>query len=242
MDVMFLSSAIKTLAEKAGITSEPLCAVRLNQTFSGDPGEGSIVAFPGRVLFAERAFGDLDYHITLATPEEITILQNDRHGNRLQFSLDVKGKHCSGIATFSEADAAEQLFLRLTTKVREENHALLLFGAGLVWAASADQKIDEEELLVLNRLLSPNTIHAAEAYCRIHELPEFAAEVKKTFSREQLLSLLANQLDLMMSNGELRSVEMEFLKQEVELIGFPMDEYRKLRELMILKNQASNLF
>ena len=59
---------------------------------------------------------------------------------------------------------------------------------------------------------------------------------------EQLTSLIANQLELAMCDGDLTGREMDFIRAEVNAWGYPVEEYRALRNFLLLKNQSPILF
>ena len=116
------------------------------------------------------------------------------------------------------------------------------FAAGLLWAVRADGNLAPEQEEMLRKLCPPAALEAGVDYTQSNGFDAFLSAVKSTFSREQLTCLIANQLELAMCDGDLTGREMDFIRAEVNAWGYPVDEYRALRNFLLLKNQSPILF
>ena len=240
MDVKYLNTALLQQLE-----TPPDAAARCNQCFDGTAGEGYLLQYGDELVLAERKIGDPDCRITRFTPPEPNVLETKRDGGRFVFTLSGAGGTFRAVAMFAEADAAEKMLAGRTQtgdSAAPVPESAALFAAGMLFAAKADGDIPEEEREMLGRLLPAPVLAEGWRYLREHDAAFFAAEANEKCSAEQKFSLFANQLELMMCDGELRSSEMAFLKQEAAAFGIPLEEYRKLRDLLVLKNQFPVLF
>lgn len=263
MDIRFLNTALLQQLRENGFHAVPDAVVRVNQTFDGNSGEGYLMLFSGRLVTAERRIGEKEYQIhPVQEPPAETALTMRRNGSRLEVEFHSAGRSFQAEPCFGEADCAETMLrtwietVPVTTAASGDNAAAAtldpadaevtreatLFAAGLLFAAHADGEFPTEERNHLENHLPAAALGAGERYLAEKNFPEFIRDAKEFFSPEQLLSLLANQLEAMMSDGKLRSSEMEFLKNEAVELGIPLEEYRMMREYLLLKNQYPALF
>lgn len=263
MDIRFLNTALLQQLQKNGFYAAPDAVVRVNQTFDKSSGEGYLLLFSGKLVAAERRLGEKEYriHPIDESPAE-TALAMRRNGSRLEVEFHSAGRTFQAEPCFGEADSAETLLrtwletapvaaaapgdnaaaAALTPAAADVTREAMLFAAGLLFAVHADGEFPMEERNHLENHLPAAALGAGERYLEEKTFPEFVSDAKELFSPEQLLSLLANQLEVMMSDGKLRSTEMAFLKNEAVELGIPLEEYRMMREYLLLKNQYPALF
>lgn len=117
-----------------------------------------------------------------------------------------------------------------------------LFAAGLLYAAASDGAFSPEQERLINQLIPSDVLATALSYYNSTPKETFFREVRNTFSEKQQTSLIANQLEVMMCDGDLRRIEMDFIKVEAMYLNYSSAKMYQIRELIILKNQLSALF
>ena len=120
--------------------------------------------------------------------------------------------------------------------------SLQLFAAGLLYAAASDGAFSPEQERLINQLIPSDVLATALSYYNSTPKETFFREVRNTFSEKQQTSLIANQLEVMMCDGDLRRIEMDFIKVEAMYLNYSSSKMYQIRELIILKNQLSALF
>ncbi len=251
MEPKYINSTMTAAAAEKGLSGTPRAAVRFSQSFSGHSGEAILLLFPEDLLVLDREFGQSKYSCERLPLSAITVRRAAKEGNAFRLELEANGKCYPGKAYFGEALAAENLSDILSGRTgktpapappSEEVPVGVLFSAGLIYAAGCDGEIPEEQNRLVNRLAPGNSLSAAVQYTEQHTFQQFCDAIRKRFNRDQTTALLANQLEVMMCDGTFRRVEMALLKEEVKNIGFPEAEYRRIRDLILLKNQILVLF
>ena len=120
--------------------------------------------------------------------------------------------------------------------------SLQLFAAGLLYAAASDGAFSPEQERLINQLIPSDELATALSYYNSTPKETFFREIRNTFSEKQQTSLIANQLEVMMCDGDLRRIEMDFIKVEAMYLNYSSSKMYQIRELIILKNQLSALF
>ena len=120
--------------------------------------------------------------------------------------------------------------------------SLQLFAAGLLYAAASDGAFSPEQERLINQLIPSDVLATALSYYNSTPKETFFREIRNAFSEKQQTSLIANQLEVMMCDGDLRRIEMDFIKVEAMYLNYSSSKMYQIRELIILKNQLSDLF
>lgn len=120
--------------------------------------------------------------------------------------------------------------------------SLQLFAAGLLYAAASDGAFSPEQERLINQLIPSDVLATALSYYNSTPKEAFFREIRNAFSEKQQTSLIANQLEVMMCDGDLRRIEMDFIKVEAMYLNYSSSKMYQIRELIILKNQLSALF
>lgn len=120
--------------------------------------------------------------------------------------------------------------------------SLQLFAAGLLYAAASDGAFSPEQERLINQLIPSDVLATALSYYNSTPKETFFREIRNAFSEKQQTSLIANQLEVMMCDGDLRRIEMDFIKVEAMFLNYSSSKMYQIRELIILKNQLSALF
>lgn len=254
MDVNFIPGNLKETLTSGGITGPILHAVRFSRKFSGESGEGYFFRTDRDFAAFDRSFGSSEFRLMSCPVAEVSVRKYEVDGNNVSVEIALPdGTILTGCASFSEGDALEELLgsLEAGAGSAEESAAApaepvsenaKLFAAGLLWAVRSDGDLAPEQEAMMRKLCLPAALQAGVDYTQSNGFDVFLSAVKSTFSREQLTSLIANQLELAMCDGDLTGREMDFIRAEVNAWGYPVEEYRALRNFLLLKNQSPILF
>lgn len=247
MDVNFIPGNLKVALASGGIAGTVLHAVRFSRKFTGESGEGYFFLTDREFAALDRGFGSSEFRLMSCPVAEVSIRRRKVEGNNVSAEVALPdGTVLAGSASFSEGTALDELLDCLSGGVVPPpvpvSENAKLFAAGLLWAVRADGNLAPEQEEMLRKLCPPAALRAGVEYTQTNSFEVFLAAVKSTFSREQLTSLIANQLELAMCDGDLTGLEMDFIRTEVNAWGYPVDEYRALRNFLLLKNQSPMLF
>ena len=251
MDVNFIPGNLKAALASDGIAGTVLHAVRFSRKFTGESGEGYFFLTDREFAAIDRGFGRSEFRRMSCPVAGASIRKRQVDGNNVSVEIALPdGTILTGCASFSEGDALEKLLDSLnagTVSPVEQDAAPVsenakLFAAGLLWAVRSDGDLAPEQETMVRKLCPPAALQAGVDYTQSDGFEAFLSAVKSTFSREQLTSLIANQLELAMCDGDLTGREMDFIRAEVNAWGYPVEEYRALRNFLLLKNQSPILF
>lgn len=251
MDVNFIPGNLKVALASGGIAGTVLHAVRFSRKFTGESGEGYFFLTEREFAALDRGFGSSEFRRMSCPVAGVSIRKRQVDGNNVSVEIALPdGTVLAGCASFSEGDALEKLLDSLnagTVSPVEQDAAPVsenakLFAAGLLWAVRSDGELAPEQEVMMRKLCPPAALQAGVDYTQSNGFDVFLSAVKSTFSREQLTSLIANQLELAMCDGDLTGREMDFIRAEVNAWGYPVEEYRALRNFLLLKNQSPILF
>jgi len=114
--------------------------------------------------------------------------------------------------------------------------------AALMYLSNVDGAIaKEEDYYILSTCgYNQQVLQPALAYYKTHTFDELLVAIKN-INNEQKLCILANLIELGMSDGVLHSSEQKMIRQFVEKMGMNEDSYQTIRQVMLLKNQLSVL-
>ena len=255
MDVNFIPGNLREALTSGGVAGKILHAVRFSRRFSGESGEGYFFLTDREFAAIDRGFGSSEFRLVSCPAAEVSVRKRESEGNHVSVEIGLPdGTVLAGSASFSEGDALKELLDSLENEAAGSavesaaasaepvSENAKLFAAGLLWAVRSDGNLAPEQEVMLRELCPPAVLQAGVAYTQTNSFEAFLAAVKAAFSREQLTSLIANQLELAMCDGDLTGLEMDFIRTEVNAWGYPVDEYRALRGFLLLKNQSPILF
>lgn len=254
MDVNFIPGNLREALTSGGVAGKILHAVRFSRQFSGESGEGYFFRTDREFAAIDRGFGSSEFRLMSCSVAGASIRKRQVDGNNVSVEIALPdGTILTGCASFSEGDALEELLDSLeagagsavesaAVSAEPVSENAKLFVAGLLWAVRSDGDLAPEQETMVRKLCPPAALQAAVDYTQSNGFEAFLSAVKSTFSREQLTSLIANQLELAMCDGDLTGREMDFIRAEVNAWGYPVEEYRALRNFLLLKNQSPILF
>ncbi len=247
MDVNFIPGNLRDALTSGGVAGKILHAVRFSRRFSGESGEGYFFLTDREFAAIDRGFGSSEFRLVSCPVAEVSVRKRESEGNHVSVEIGLPdGTVLAGSASFSEGTALDELLDCLSGGVVPPpvpvSENAKLFAAGLLWAVRADGNLAPEQEEMLRKLCPPAALEAGVDYTQSNGFDAFLSAVKSTFSREQLTCLIANQLELAMCDGDLTGREMDFIRSEVNVWGYPVEEYRALRNFLLLKNQSPILF
>lgn len=254
MDGSFVVLSLLRDAAAAGAQGDVDEAVRLDRAFDGESGEGYLLRFDDRLCFAERRTGETDYTCFVLPLTEIALcaLSEDHFLTRARFRAGDRFFDCCW--SWAEREDAEKLLLQFRNETNlasdTENSGAetgtcspaVLFVAGLMFAAGADNNLPEEEEQKIRELAPEEALKPGVAFYQQSSLEDFAAAARHALSDKQLISLLSNQLEILMADGEFSSTERRMMSELVRLLQFPPEDYARIEKVILLKNQRNGLF
>lgn len=247
MDVNFIPGNLREALTSGGVAGKILHAVRFSRRFSGESGEGYFFLTDREFAAIDRGFGSSEFRRMSCPVAEVSTRKRQVDGNNVSVEIALPdGTVLAGSASFSEGTALNELLDCLSGGVVPPpvpvSENAKLFAAGLLWAVRADGNLAPEQEEMLRKLCPPAALRAGVEYTQTNSFEVFLAAVKAAFLREQLTSLIANQLEVEMCDGDLTGREMDFIRSEVNAWDYPVEEYRALRGFLLLKNQSPMLF
>ena len=113
----------------------------------------------------------------------------------------------------------------------------------MMHVAMADGKVAPEEDRYLRHVYQDDlaTLKAPLAYFKVHTYPELLKALQPMLNQEQKLCILANLMDIGMSDGTFRSSEQRLMREFATVMALTEDEIETIRQVLILKNRISVL-
>ncbi len=241
MDIRFISPGILRL-----VSGTPELAVRLDRTSRDESGDGMLLLCGQTLFVVERKLGAFEYQAQSVGLDRLRIVSSDRKAAVIE--------HDAGRWTWRwsllDDDGAAKLLAAVSAGTPSEAAAAAdgsvlwatLFVAGLMFAADAGGELPASQEQMVRQLAPPEALRSGVAFYTGHELGEFAALIREKCSAEQKLSLLANQLEVMMVDGLFRRKERTFGLEFANQIGIDSATFHALEQYLILKNQYNSLF
>jgi len=243
MNIKFLSPILAGELKQAGLAQNPKSGVRFAQTFAGHTGEGFLFLYDAEIVLADKEFGQSNFRISRAQLPQVngTVLRDE--AKTLEFKLATPDGEYLLAVSFVEYDDAKAILTELPTAAKDEaSPQAVLFTAGLIYAAKADDHDSPAKDQALQSMALPGTLAAARQYCAKHSLDEFAYAVNATFSPAQKNSFLANLLEFQMADLEFHSAEAKFFFHLGELLNQDQNKCRNIYQIILDKNNLGSLF
>lgn len=115
--------------------------------------------------------------------------------------------------------------------------------AAMMYIAGSDEKFaDEEEKCIRDSILNDeNVLEKAYEYYGAHTYENLMQDLAY-LEHQQALCILANMMEVGMSDGKLESVQQKMIWQFASAMRISEDEYRNFRDVLLVKNQTSILY
>ncbi len=258
MQVSFLPVKVKKKLEEIAGTAEPVSATRAGADVRGGPGESYVVAYNDRIVVLSRALGQNDYSVLsggLMDDVKRFSLERESHST-IVLSFEIGGE--SGLLKFSSVE--EDDLAAIAGKWREVSSLCAMEGeevgnpasslppmmamaAALMYVSAVDGEVAKEENRYIANLrgMGKEGLYEALEYFRAHSFDELLQSSLSNLSEEQNLCVLANMLEVGMSDGILHKSEIELAKKFAEHAGIGKEEYNAVKQVLLVKNKISVL-
>ena len=264
MRLSFLPIKVKEQLKSIAGAATPAAISRTNGSLEGGPGESYVVTYDDKIVILSRALGKSDYsviHGDLAGG--VGELNLSKEGpSALVLSYDIGGK--KGKLKFSAFDEKS-----LETAVEKWKSAgnggtpsgesaaevspeeppsealppMMAMAAALMYVAAVDGEVAKEENRYIANLrgIDKEGLDTALAYYRSHSFEELLQSSLSNLSEEQNLCVLANMLEVGMSDGVLHKSEIKLAKEFGRSVGIDSEKYSAVKQVLLVKNKISVL-
>ena len=269
MNFSFLPTKIKNTLESAMGKATPFSISRAGTALDGGSGEAYLVAYDEKIAIFSRSLGDNSYSVVMGDfPDDLKTLSLTKDGSHAKLAFDLAGR--SGELDFSSFEeknlkaivdkwanaiaegggavesAPSSSGADVSSAAAESGDALPLMeamAAALMYVAAVDGEVAKEENRYINSLrgIDKSGLKKAYKYYESHSFDELLASSLSGLSREQELCVLANMLDIGMSDGVLHRSEVELAKRFAEHAGIDTTEYDAVKQILVIKNKISVL-
>ena len=240
MDVKYILSSVAKEAEKIGASGKLLDGVRLSGAVNGERGEGYWLLYEDNLVLLYRRLGARDYEGCSGELSEWSFAdyREEKYALKLQCS-------CGGSDYFFEFTPAERSSAEIVLNAITQAHAApqavypekLLVMAGLLNILSAD---GHEEFAV--GLLGKPLWRAGRKYAADRTLPDLVKLANELFSLEQKESVLANLIELRMSDDVWSSEEASALRELGEVWNLAPEYIESSIQILLRRRSIGALF
>ncbi len=261
MEYKFLPEKVKSSLKAAEVTEQPKVILRSSGSLNGQPGESYLIAYPDMLYILSRQLGSSDYELLKGDyAEEIAdmAITNVANGDGLQFKLDTTNYQLK-FAEFDRPAANEIIKLwkakHLSSAAEEKGDPaaagetaaqhlspFAALAAGMMYIAGSDNKIVDCEEYYIRQVYSGRKADLREGveFYQQHDFTAFC-RVVKSFTPQQKLCILANMLDLAMSDGILHTCEQSIVQGFIDASGLDKEEAGRIIDALEIKNHTANL-
>ena len=268
MNVYCLPEKIRTHMEsqRPGVT--PLTVLRTSGSLGGRSGEAYIVAYDDGACAYSRETGQSEYQalpFSYAADLRNASVRREKYDSFLD--LDIRGTAYSVRFSQYEEEAIRPMLERWTVvraaapmqsapasvapderktpdagtaSVPEGLSPAAVFAAALMFVASVDAEINPEEKAYIERIW-PATGPVYEAAVIFHNAhnAEDLLPALPALSHQQKRCVLANAIDIAMSDGALRRAEQQVIRDLASAAGLDEQDIRTTYDVLLVKNQIS---
>ena len=267
MDLIFLPSKVKELIEKTASIKDAVTCIRSSGSLTGKSGEGYMVLLPGKIMLYSREFGMEGYDnavIDITKGISGISLRSEKYDSYIDFDMGSK-KYTLKFSSLDEkevkplTDLLEKQEPKVVSDagsvtppappqakaVMEERKISPAAGmaAAMMYIAGSDEKFaDEEEKCIRDSILNDEKVlEKAYEYYGSHVYENLIQDIAY-IDHQQALCILANLIEVGMSDGLLESVQQKMIWQFAAAMNISEAEYRTFRDVLLAKNQTSLLY
>jgi uncharacterized tellurite resistance protein B-like protein len=264
MNYTFLPDKVKASLKEALGGRIPGIIARMSGDLLGESGEGYVIAEGNDLVLYTRKLGEsafreiraaldrdvTDFRIEKVAGQSVLVLALDDTTYRIKGSTfeirelePVIRRWSGGGAAPTAAASAPAPTTARPPGPPPALTPMMGLAAALMHVAMADGKVapEEDRYIVAACQGDQAILQAALAYFKNHSYAKLLADLKGTLGHEQQLCILANLMELGMSDGTLRSGEQQLMRDFVEAMGLSEDELETIRQVLIIKNRTSIL-
>ena len=263
MDLIFLPSKVKELIEKTAAVKDAVACVRSSGSLTGKSGEGYMVQLADRILLFSREFGMDGYEnaaIDIAKGISGISVRHEKYNSFIDFDIGTK-KYTLKFSSLDEKEVKPLLDLiekKITpdvpvpasappqaAAVQQERKISPAAGmaSAMMYIAGSDQKFaTEEEKCIRESILNDESVlEKAYEYYGSHAYEDLIKDLA-FLDHQQALCILANLIEVGMSDGLLESVQQKMIWQFASAMKISEAEYRSFRDVLLAKNQTTILY
>ena len=240
MDVRYILSSVAKEADNIGASGKLRAGVRLSGAVNNERGEGYWLLYEDNLVLIYRRLGERDYEGCCGELHEWSFSDYREEKYALKLQCSCNGNTYTFEFTPAEREAAE-VILNAITQAHAAPQAVypeaLLVMAGLLNLLSGD---GHEEFAV--ELLGKTLWRAGKRYAADRTLPELVNTGNSLFSIEQKESVLANLIELRMSDNVWSSEEAGALKELNDVWGLPPEYFENCTGVLLRRRSIGELF
>lgn len=240
MDVKYILSSVANEAVKLGASGKLLAGVRLSGAVNGERGEGYWLLYEDNLVLLCRRLGERDYEGCCGELSEWNFsgYREEKYALMLQTSFN----STEYLFEFTPAErSSAEVILNAITQAHADPRTVypekLLVMAGLFTALSSGG----HEEFVLN-LLGKELCRAGRMYAAKNTLPDLVELANDQFTLDQKKSVLANLIELRMSDGVWTSEEISALRELAGVWELPEEFFDNCAGVLLLRRSIGDLF
>jgi hypothetical protein len=269
MDMIFLPSRIKKILDTVIPNVSPSALMRSSGNLEGGSGEGYVIALKDKILLFSRKLGDDDFTLTELPFSDTVNMEIKKEGFASILKIDARNKSFSvKFSSFEEKDAApiieafnaasknnrdSQLpALEDTTEQPREDEIvnkstapslkpITGMVAAMIYVAGSDNNLaPEEDEYIRKASLNDNSIlEEAYDFYQTHSFEDLLSRV--VLDKRQTLCVIANLMEVGMSDGILHKVQQEMIWRFAERFEISSEEFKNITDILLIKNQLTAL-
>ena len=268
MNFSFLPTKIKEVLGRGAGKALPFSVSRSGTGMDGKPGETYVVVYEDKISIFSRSLGQNDYAVVTGIfPDDLHSISVSKEGAHARLEFDLAGRKggldfspfeeknlgvivekwksaATGSAASSSSasggDSSGESVPSVSGGVLPPIQAL---AAALMYVAAVDGVVAKEENKYINSLrgIDKNGLKSAYEYYKAHSFDELLETSLSGLEREQELCVLANMLEIGMSDGVLHRSEIVLAKDFARGVGIDDSEYNAVKQVLVIKNKISAL-
>ena len=239
MKFSFLPEEIKSEIDANLIDNEPLALARSNMAADGHMGESFIVAYEERFYFFSKAMGSPAYTKIEGAYSDISEMNVHKDTKNSIIEIQIGKRHTTFKFSPFEERSLQNVYAKWLNLSISPFIALL---AALMYLASEDDDVSVEENDYILKLANNDEDLLNTAHNFYQEQPiETLFTVLKVCDKDQQYCIMANLLELAMCDGVLHSKELKLIRRFGRSMGMRDEEYRTIKQVMVMKNQLGIL-
>lgn len=268
MDLIFLPSKVKEFVEKTAAVKDMITCVRSNGSLTGKSGEGYMLLLPDKIILFTRDFGMDGYEnavIDIAKGLSGISLKHEKYHSYIDFDAggkkytlkysgldekeikpltDLLEQKAAPVAETAQPVAAKEETTSPAPQAQERKISPAAgMAAAMMYIAGSDEKFaNEEEKCIRDSILNDEKVlEAGYEYYGSHTYENLIQDLAY-LEHQQALCLLANMIEVGMSDGKLESMQQKMIWQFASAMKISEAEYRNFRDVLLVKNQTSILY
>ena len=263
MNLDSLPAKVRTGLEPLLKGRKPVSIARMSGAVDAESGEGYVVALKDCLYVFSRTLGSYEYSmrkLSYAEDIELLVIRKENYGIVMEVTT-ATGTMIMKFAAYQEnllqpvlkqwgaakgleSGASATAIVRLIEKEdARELSPYVTAAAWLIFVASIDGDINDAEDGYIRRFCGNDEriLKKAFAYYESHE-KEDVLNLVAVMDRQQKLCILANAMDLAMSDGVLHRIEQDLNSRYARAANLSDNDVARVRDILLVKNQLSALY